>query len=100
MLNTILSVALTIGTNIPAPTPQWDGPGLRGLIVIAGWVLAIVLVLCVIGGFVSAAVIGGGRVFDNGQMQSGGMKGLIGCGIGVAVCGTLVVILNWVFGIF
>lgn len=97
MLTALISL---IVTNIPAPTPQWNGPGLSGLMIIAGWALAIVLVLCVIGGFASAAVIGGGRLMDNGQMQSNGMKGLIGCGIGVAVCGTLVTILNWVFGIF
>lgn len=97
MLNTLTHL---IVNTIPAPTPQWGGPGLSGLIVIAGWVMAIVLVLCVLGGLVSAAVIGGGRLMDNGQMQSGGLKGLVGCGIGVAVCGTLVVILNWVFGIF
>jgi hypothetical protein len=99
MLNTLI-LALSWKSSIPAPTPQWDAPGLSGLVVIAGWVLAIVLVLCVIGGIVSAAVIGGGRVFDNGQMQSGGLKGLIGCGVGVAVCGVLVVVLNWIFGIF
>lgn len=99
MLNDFI---LTVSTraNIPAPTPQWDGPGLSGLIIVVGWVMAIVLVLCVLGGLLSAAAIGLGRALQNGQVQDAGLKGLMGCGIGTVVCAIIVVVLNWIFGIF
>ncbi|MCY1718667.1 hypothetical protein OVA26_17155 [Microbacterium sp. SL62] len=67
---------------------------------VLGWVFAICLVVCVLGGLVSGAAIGLGKVMDNGQLQSRGLGGLVGALIGVAVCGVIVVVLNFVFNAF
>ena len=80
-------IAASVLMDIPAPTPRWDGPGLSGLLTVVGWIFAICLVLCVLGGIVSGALIGIGKVLDNGNLQSKGIAGLVGSGIGVAVCG-------------
>ncbi len=37
---------------------------------------------------------------DNGQMQGKALGGLVGSLIGVAVCGVIVVVLNFVFNAF
>jgi len=93
-------IAASVLMDIPAPTPRWDGPGLSGLLTVVGWIFAICLVLCVLGGIVSGALIGIGKVLDNGNLQSKGIAGLVGSGIGVAVCGVIVVVLNFVFHAF
>lgn len=99
MLNQLI-VAASVLTEIPAPTPNWGGPGLSGLLLIVGWVFAICLVICVLGGIISGAAIGIGKVMDNGQLQSKGLGGLVGSLIGVAICGVIVVVLNFVFNAF
>lgn len=73
MLNQLI-VAASVLTEIPAPTPQWGGPGLSGLLLIVGWVFAICLVICVLGGIISGAALGIGKVMDNGQLQSKGFE--------------------------
>jgi hypothetical protein len=99
MLNELILTAAVV-TSIPAPTPQWDGPGLAGLLLVVGWIFAICLVVCVLGGVVSGAAIGLGKAMDNGQLQNKGLGGLVGSLIGVAVCGVIVVVLNFVFNAF
>ena len=95
-----LIITGSVFTQIPAPQPDFSAPGLSGLTTIAGWISAIVLVVCLIGALVSAAIIGAGKALDNGKMQSGGLAGLIGSGIGVAVCASAAVILNATYGVF
>ena len=99
MLNQLIVLA-SVGTDIPAPSPNWGGPGLIGLLAVTGWVMAVALVLCVLGGIVAAACIGLGRATSNGSLQEKGFQGLVGCGIGVAVAGVLVVVLNFVLNSF
>jgi hypothetical protein len=99
MLNELVFAASAVAS-IPAPTPKWDGPGLSGLLLVVGWIFAICLVICVLGGIVSGAAIGLGKAMDNGQLQNKGLGGLVGSLIGVAVCGVIVVVLNFVFNAF
>lgn len=98
-MDTLITVA-GILTDIPAPTPDWGGPGLGGLLKIVGWVFAIVLVLCVLGGIIAGGAIAVGRATSNGQVQDMGFKGVIGAVIGVVVCAVIVVVLNFVFNAF
>lgn len=100
MLTGIIAAASSVVTAIPPVTPNWGGPGLSGLLTVVGWIFAIVLVICVLGGILSGAAIGIGKVLSNGEIQSKGLAGLVGCGIGVAVCGVIVVVLNFVFNAF
>lgn len=86
--------------DIPGPPIDFTGPGTNGLLIVLGWIFGICLILCVAGGGASAVLIGIGRVFSNGQLQDNGWKGLIGCLIGLALFGTLVLIANFVWHSF
>lgn len=99
MLIELLAATAAV-TDIPNPVPNWNGPGLAGLLLVVGWVFAIALVLCVLGGIVSGAAIGVGKAIDNGQLQQRGLGGLVGSVIGVAACAVIVIVLNFVFNAF
>ena len=100
MLTEIYAAVASVATDIPPITPNWSGPGLQGLLTVVGWIFAIALVICVLGGVISGGAIGVGKAIGNQQVQSYGMGGLVGCLIGVAVCGVIVVVLNFVFNAF
>lgn len=100
MLTEIIAAGSTVVTEIPPVTPNWNGPGLSGLLLVVGWIFAIVLVICVLGGLISGGAIAIGKAIGNDRVQSYGMGGLVGCLIGVAVCGVIVLVLNFVFNAF
>lgn len=99
MLN-VLTTIITHTADIPGPQVDFNGPGTNGVLIVLGWLFGILLIACLAGGGVSAALIGFGRAFSNGQLQDNGWKGLFGCLIGIAVFGSLVLIANFVWHSF
>lgn len=99
MLN-VLATIIIHADDIPGPKIDFNGPGTNGLLIVLGWIFGILLIVCLAGGGVSAALIGIGRAVSNGQLQDNGWKGLIGCLIGFAVFGVLVLVANFVWHSF
>lgn len=100
LVTNLMSLVAAAPPSIPSPEVCWDCPGISGLLVILNWVFTAVLVLCGIGLLLAAGAIAVGKFIDNGQVQSIGFKGGFGALIGAAICGSIVLILNWVLGTF
>ena len=60
MLNVLATIAIHTA-DIPGPQIDFNGPGTNGLLIVLGWIFGILLIVCLAGGGVSAALIGIGR---------------------------------------
>ena len=79
------------------PDPSLLG-GAGGLVTqVLGLVMYICLVVCVIAGLASGAMIALGGVSRNIEMRSAGVRGLLYSIVGVVVIGSILVVMNTVF---
>ncbi|GAB3396155.1 hypothetical protein GCM10027568_29740 [Humibacter soli] len=80
---------------VASPTPNYSGPGSSALQTITNMLFGDVLILGIIGVLIAAACIVLGHVSSNNRLMKGGIIGVLGCIVGVALAGSAAGLINF-----